>query len=84
MKGTFPSVICIDYGDNEEAYIQYWIIMKEINNIIELEEVSIKLQAVCSSTHVPTGSWVEALFRHSEMQVIKGNIEEAIKTLKRI
>lgn len=36
------------------------------------------------STTVPTNAWVESLFKHSEMLVIKGRIEEAIKTLKKV
>ena len=36
------------------------------------------------STSVPTNSWVKSLFKHSEMLVIIGRIDEAIKTLKKV
>lgn len=73
-----------EFPENEEGFMAYWDLMKEQGNIKELEDISIKLQGVCNNTSVPTNSWVEALFKHSEMLVIKGNIEEALKTLKRI
>lgn len=73
-----------EFPDNEEAYFKYWALLKESGSILELEDISYKLQEVCMSTTVPTNSWVESLFKHSEMLVIKGRIEEAIKTLKKV
>lgn len=84
-----------EYPENEDAYMKYWTLMKEINNLKELEDVSNKIQVVCntnimkrsgadkqSCSTVPTNSWVEGIFKHSEMLVIKGQIEQAIRTLK--
>lgn len=71
-----------EFPDNEEAYMKYWVLMKELGNYKELEDVSNRLQIVCNSTQVSTNSWVEALFKHSEMLVIRGKIEEAIRTCK--
>jgi hypothetical protein len=64
---------CEVFRCSEEPFLQYWHLMKEVNNIRELEEVSIRLQGVCSSTHIPTSSWVEGLFKHSEMLILKGD-----------
>jgi len=73
-----------EYSENEEAYLKYWSLMKELGNMKELEEISNKILAVCSNNNVPTCSWVEGLFKHSEMLVQKGDIEEALRTLKKI
>lgn len=73
-----------EFPENEEPYMHTWDLMKELGNQRELEEISVKLQAVCNNSSVPTNAWVNALFKHSEMLVMKDNIEEAIKTLKRI
>lgn len=71
-----------DYPDNEEAFMKYWTLMKELGNKKELTETSLEIQRICSSTQVPTNSWVEGIFKHSEMLVITGKIEEALRTLK--
>jgi hypothetical protein len=74
-------MIIKEYPENEDAYMKYWTLMKEINNVKELEDVSLKIQTVCN-TKVPTNSWVEGIFKLSEMLVIKGEVEKAIRTLK--
>jgi hypothetical protein len=58
--------------------------MKRIGNTKELEETSIKLLSICNDTSIPTNSWVKSLFMHSEILVMKGEIEEAIQTLKKV
>jgi len=58
-----------NFPENEETYLHYWQLMKELNNIQELENISNKLQSVCTSTNVSTNSWVNSLFKHSEMLV---------------
>jgi len=68
----------------EEPFFKYWSLMKQLGNNKELEEVSFQLQQVCNNTNVSTSSWVESLFKHSEMLVITGKFDEAIKTLKKI
>ena len=60
------------------------MLLKELGNINELEKISNLLIKVWSKTSIPTNSWVESLFKHSETLVIKGKIEEAIRTLKKI
>lgn len=50
----------------------------------EMEETSIRLQVICSDTSISTNSWVKSLFIHSETLVLKGEIEEAIQTLKKV
>jgi len=47
--------------------------MKETNDIEELETVSNKLLKICECPTIATNSWVGALFKHSEMIVLKGN-----------
>lgn len=66
----------------EDAYFKYWVLLKELGNLNELERISNLLLKVCSNISVSTNSWVESLFKHSETLVIKGKIEEAIRTLK--
>ena len=73
-----------EFPDNEEAYFKYWTILKETGDVQKLEELSYKMQEVWMSTSVPTNSWVKSLFKHSEMLVIIGRIDEAIKTLKKV
>ena len=71
-----------EFPDNEEAYLKYWKMMKSSGNLKELEEVSIKLKTVCASPTVSTNSWIESIFKYSEMLVWKGHIDEAICNLK--
>jgi len=63
----------MNFGQNEDGYFQYWQMLKDQGDIEELETVSIKLQKVCALPSVCTNSWVNALFKHSEMIVLKGN-----------
>jgi len=63
-----------NFPENEETYLHYWQLMKELNNIQELENISNKLQSVCTSTNVSTNAWVNALFKHSEMLVRNLNL----------
>jgi uncharacterized protein YigA (DUF484 family) len=39
-------VLMKEYPDNVEAYMKYWTLMKELNNIKELEDVSNRIQIV--------------------------------------
>ena len=52
---------------------QFWDIIKEKGDMNELEFVSETLQKVCNGNSVPINSWVNALFKHSEMIIMKGN-----------
>ena len=71
-----------EFPDNEEAYLSYWKTMKASGNLKELEDISIKLKTVWWSSTISTNSWVDSLFKYSEMLVCKGQIEEAIVNLK--
>jgi len=66
-------ILMKNHPDNEEAYFEYWSIIKEKGDIDKLEVISNKLEKVCSSNNVPINSWVNSLFKRSEMMVLKGN-----------
>lgn len=62
-----------EHPKNEEAFFQYWNIVKQKGDIDELELISNQLEKVWNHNSVPINSWVNALFKHSEMMVLKGN-----------
>ncbi|CAI2360996.1 unnamed protein product [Moneuplotes crassus] len=62
-----------EFPENEEGLFQFWEIIKEKGDMNELEFVSETLQKVCNGNSVSINSWVNALFKHSEMLIMKGN-----------